>query len=94
MEHRSVGIYCFDLKDGKTPESRLQEAVKDWIRTAESPEWGLLAAESDGTIIRSSRGKPYLRGCPGLGLSITHSGPFCVSALWRRESWGLICRSM
>ncbi len=85
MEHRSVGIYCFDLKDGKTPESRLQEAVKDWIRTAESSEWGLLAAESDGTIIRSSRGKPYLRGCPGLGLSITHSGPFWFCALAEGE---------
>ena len=93
MEHRSVGIYCFDLKDGKTPESRLQEAVKDWIRTAESPEWGLLAAESDGTIIRSSRGKPYLRVVPDW-VSPSPTAALSGSALWRRESWGLICRSM
>ena len=85
MEHRSVGIYCFDLKDGKTPKSRLQEAVKDWMRTAESPEWGLLAAESDGTIIRSGRGKPYFRDIPGIGLSITHSGPFWFCALAEGE---------
>ena len=81
MEHRSVGIYCFDLKDGKTPESRLKEAVKDWRQKVMGR---LFVAAGESRI--SGAVPDWVCPSPTAALS--------GSALWRRESWGLICRSM
>ena len=75
MESRNVAVYCFEQSDGKTPEQRLRETLRDWTGP------GAAGPEASGEIFRGERGKPYLRNLPGTGLSITHSGPYWVCAL-------------
>ena len=81
MECRKVGIYGFCLNDGRDSEERLQTALELWngsgaVCAGKFREW-----PAGRLILHGERGKPYLRNCPGTGLSITHSGDFWMCAL-------------
>lgn len=77
--HTDVFVYVFDAKDAVSTEDKLKSAVAAYIRANPTAVHDV-AEISDGLlqIGRTPQGKPYLPGCPGIHVSVSHSGDYWV----------------
>lgn len=75
LERDIVFLYFFAADDGRTTEEKIVAAVGEYAKIRNIPPLAHPAVQ------RTERGKPYIAGDQGIGVSVSHSGEWFVCAL-------------
>jgi phosphopantetheine--protein transferase-like protein len=75
LEQDIVFLYFFDANDSRSTDEKIVAAAALYANTNKIPTL------SDPVVHRTERGKPYIAGESGIGVSVSHSGEWVVCAL-------------
>lgn len=79
LEQDIVFLYIFDANDSRSTDEKIIISVMEYAKANKIPEL------SSPVVLRTKRGKPYIAGDTGVGVSVSHSGEWFVCALTKGQ---------